>query len=144
MGAAQYGQFDKYADNKNAHLPKNLMQMSGTQHHKAYHNAELKRQLPKIVHRHQQPVRPLTDPPRPAGFLSHRGVKRDIDCTGIEARVFRLTESGTHCRTAQLVHQVRRRRVQRHNRALSLSALLAEEAVRSLFRAHFLMRGGNP
>ena len=48
----------------------------------------------------------LTDPTGSRRFLCIE-VKHDIDCTGIEHdRIFRPTESGTHCRTAQLVHQV--------------------------------------
>lgn len=80
------------------------MQMSVLNIRKAYQQNF--RQLPRIASFIGTSNRfdLLTDPTGSRRFLCIE-VKHNIDCIGIEHDQILPTESGTHCRAAQLVHQ---------------------------------------
>lgn len=105
MGMLNMDEFDKYAESKMP-LLKNLMQMSVLNIRKAYQQNF--RQLPRIASFIGTSNRfdLLTDPTGSPAFPLHRGEARHRLHRHRARPDFRPTESGTHCRAAQLVHQV--------------------------------------
>ena len=133
MGLLNMDEFDKYAESKMP-LLKNLMQMSVLNIRKAYQQNF--RQLPRIASFIGTSNRfdLLTDPTGSRRFLCIE-VKHDIDCTGIEHdRIFAQLKAELIAGRRSWFTKSEEEELQRHNEAF-YRVSLAEEAVRSLFRA---------
>ena len=133
MGMLNMDEFDKYADNKMP-LLKNLMQMSVLNIRKAYQQNF--RQLPRIASFIGTSNRfdLLTDPTGSRRFLCIE-VKHDIDCTGIEHdQIFAQLKAELIAGRRNWFTKPEEEELQWHNEAF-YRVSLAEEAVRSLFRA---------
>ena len=133
MGMLNMDEFDKYAESKMP-LLKNLMQMSVLNIRKAYQQNF--GQLPRIASFIGTSNRfdLLTDPTGSRRFLCIE-VKHDIDCTGIEHdRIFAQLKAELIAGRRSWFTKSEEEELQRHNEAF-YRVSLAEEAVRSLFRA---------
>ena len=133
FGLINLDEYDRLSPQK-LPLLKNLMQMSVLNIRKAYQQNF--RQLPRIASFIGTSNRfdLLTDPTGSRRFLCIE-VKHDIDCTGIEHdRIFAQLKAELIAARRSWFTKSEEEELQRHNEAF-YRVSLAEEAVRSLFRA---------